>query len=127
MGINMTLGEVVAGLFLLTLLGWAWRGRGVRELALQHAQARCRSERLQLLDAHVAFAGWRWLVCSDGRRRLVRRYGFEFSATGVERCNGWLAMYGRRLVRMELSPYPVPAGAEEESPVAAVRRIPADD
>lgn len=126
MGINMILGELVAGLLLLSLLGWFWRGRGVRELALQYAQARCRSELLQLLDAHVAFAGWRWLICADGRRRLVRRYDFEFSATGVERCNAWLAMYGRRLVRMELSPYPVPAGAEE-SLNGAFRQISADD
>ncbi|TDQ37272.1 DUF3301 domain-containing protein [Thiopseudomonas denitrificans] len=107
MGINVTLGEVVAGLFLLALLGWFWRGRGVREQALQHAQRRCRAEGLQLLDAHVAFAGWRWLADDRGRRRLVRRYTFEFSATGLERRSGSLAMAGRHLLQLELPPYPV--------------------
>lgn len=127
MGINMTLGEVTAGLLLLALMGWFWRGRGVRELALQHAQQRCRTEGLQLLDAHVAFAGWRWLACADERRRLVRRYDFEFSATGVERRSGWLAMYGRRLVRLELPPYPVPADAGEAERPGVFRQMSADD
>lgn len=107
MGISITLGEVVAGLLLLALVAWFWRGRGVRELALQHVQARCRIEGLQLLDAYVAFIGWRWLTSAGGRGRLVRCYGFEFSATGVERRSGWLAMYGRQLVSLELPPYPV--------------------
>lgn len=66
MGISITLGEVVAGLLLLALVAWFWRGRGVRELALQHVQARCRIEGLQLLDAYVAFIGWRWLTSAGG-------------------------------------------------------------
>lgn len=126
----MSLGEVVAALLLLALGGWFWRGRGVRELALQHAQRRCRAEGLQLLDEHVAFAGWRWLDTGHGRR-LVRCYTFEFSATGLERRGARLSMAGRRLVQLELSPYAMlekagPAVVQELSP-PALRQPPAGD
>lgn len=126
MEINMSLQQLAAGLVLLAILGWFWRGRGVRELALRHAQARCRAEQLQLLDAHVAFAGWNLLADANGRKRLVRRYRFEFSVTGVDRHSGWLAMAGRRLLRLELPPYPMlDAGQEEAS--AVFRQTPAGD
>ena len=124
----MTLGEVTAGLALLAAVAWFWRGRGVRELALQHAIQRCRAERLQLLDAHVAFAGWRWWRDAAGARRLMRCYSFEFSVSGQERFAGTLGMYGRRLVLMELPPYPVPEGQEAATvTLDAVRQIPAAD
>ena len=126
MGISITLGEVVAGLLLLALVAWFWRGRGVRELALQHVQARCRIEGLQLRDAYVAFIGRRWLTSAGGRGRLVRCYGFEFSATGVERRSGWLAMHGRQLVSLELPPYPVTDNGTDavQNPF---RQLPGDD
>lgn len=125
---EMSLGEVTAGLALLAAAAWFWRGRGVRELALQHAIQRCRAEGLQLLDAHVAFAGWRWWHDGTGSRRLLRRYSFEFSVSGQERFSGSLGMYGRRLVQMELPPYPVPEGQESATvTLDAVRQIPAAD
>src|SRR5690606_26724991 len=126
MGISITLGEVVAGLLLLALVAWFWRGRGVRELALQHVQARCRSEGLQLLDAYVAFIGWRWLTSARGRGRLVRGYAVEFRAAGVERRSGWLAMHGRQLVSLELPPYPVTDNGTDavQNPF---RQLPGDD
>lgn len=123
----MSLGQVVAGLALLSLLGWFWRGRGVRELALQHAQRRCRSEGLQLLDAHVAFAGWRWLRREGQPGRWVRSYSFEFSATGMDRHTGRLAMHGRRLLQLELPPYPIVQQAESADGAKVFRPPLADD
>lgn len=110
----MSLEHVVAGLVLLALLSWFWRARGVRELALQHALQRCRAEGLQLLDAHVAFAGWRWLRVNDKQRRLVRSYSFEFSVTGVDRYTARLTLFGRQLQQVELPPYPIIAQQEPQ-------------
>jgi len=123
----MSLEHVVAGLVLLTLLSWFWRGRGVRELALQHAQRRCRVEGLQLLDAHVAFAGWRWLRGTENRGWLARSYSFEFSVTGVDRHTGRLAMHGRRLLQIELPPYPIPQQEPQVIDPGRLRQCPADD
>src|SRR5690554_8061178 len=78
------------------------------------------------LDAYVAFIGWRWLTSAGGRGRLVRCYGLEFSATGVERRSGWLAMYGRQLVSLELPPYPVTDNGTD-AVQHPVRRLPGDD
>lgn len=103
----MELGEVATGLALLAALAWFWRGRGIRELALHYAQQRCRQEGLQLLDAHVAFSGWRRWPDAVGKRRLVRCYTFEFSVSGQERYTGTLGMRGRSLARIELPPYPM--------------------
>lgn len=126
MEVSMNLQQVAAGLLLFAVLGWLWRGRGVRELALHHAQARCRAEGLQLLDAHVAFAGWRWMAADGQRKRLVRRYSFEFSASGVDRRSGWLAMSGRQLFWLELPPYPVMQPVHTETP-GAIRQTPGGD
>ncbi len=109
--------ETLAGLLLLVLaFAVFWRGRGVRELAYRHAQRRCVSEGVQLLDDQVAFAGWRWQRGNQGQRYLVRSYVFEFSVTGTERLRGWMSMRGRQLAAMELAPYPVFESAREPEP-----------
>ena len=113
----MDLKGVMAGLALLAFFAWFWRGRGIRELALVHAQKRCHAEGLQLLDAHVAFAGWKWWTTAEGRRYWLRCYVFEFSATGQDRHTALIRMHGRRLVQLELPPYPV-AREEQVPPVA---------
>lgn len=118
----MSLGQVVAGLVICVALAWFWRGRGVRELALQHARHRCRAEGLQLLDAHVAFAGWGWWRKAGGPGRLVRCYTFEFSVTGVDRRTARLVMAGRRLLELEIPPYPIAEPVPE-----AIRQTSADN
>lgn len=122
----MNLTEIVIGLVVVSGVAWFWRGRGVRERALTYAQARCRSEGLQLLDGYVAFAGWQLFTDARGRRYLVRRYTFEFSVSGRERLQALMLMYGQRLLKLELPPYPCRAeNAPSEAIAAEVQTQPA--
>lgn len=115
----MDLGAVTGLLLLVAAFAVFWRGRGVRELAYQHARQRCAAEGLQLLDGQVAFAGWRWYRGSAGQRYLARSYAFEFSARGVDRYRGTMLMRGRHLAAIELPPYPSLQDSPQEAVVTA--------
>lgn len=73
-----------------------------REVALRRVRALCGELGLQLLDDTVRLV--RLWPCRgrDGRLRLCRRYRFEFSVRAVERCEGEVALEGRRVVQMRL-------------------------
>ena len=67
---------------------------GARECALKAGRAACSQNGLQLLDQTVALAGLRLARNRSGRLRLNRRYRFEFSLDGYDRCDGYILLLG---------------------------------
>lgn len=82
---------------------WIWvealRGR---ELALRAGARACRRLDVQFLDETVALAALRPARGTDGRLRLQRTYGFEFSIDGVDRRPGRIVVFGRSVVSVQL-------------------------
>jgi len=62
---------------------------------------------VQLLDDTVAFAQLRLARDAEGRLRVRRTYGFEFSDTGNNRRRGAIVMLGGMLTDLQLEPYPL--------------------
>jgi hypothetical protein len=77
-----------------------------REIALYATQQHCQKLKLQLLDECVALTAF-WIKRNDhGHYQGWRSYTFEFSATGLERCEGRLIMLGSTIISITLDPYP---------------------
>ncbi|MBM4226298.1 MAG: DUF3301 domain-containing protein [Gammaproteobacteria bacterium] len=92
------------GLLLLVLVGallglWQWSVKG-REQVLAISREVCRDLHMQRLDDSVALNGMR-LVRSP-HWALERRYEFEFSADGADRCKGQVFQSGLSLQRVRL-------------------------
>ena len=79
----------------------------VRERAVAAGRAACRRYGVQLLDDTVAFAQLRLARDAEGRLRVRRTYGFEFSDTGNNRRRGAIVMLGGMLTDLQLEPYPL--------------------
>ncbi len=89
--------DSLLGLLVVLLTGWLWLNTlRARELALAQARRACEGAGVQLLDQAVALRGMGLVWTAQGLR-LRRRYGFEFSADGVERRAGQLILLGLRL------------------------------
>lgn len=85
------------------LVAWAWySGTKAKEAAVRAARRACERHRQQLLDETVVLQGMRLRRDGSGRVRVLRRYGFEFSADGMERRPGELELLGQRLVAVNL-------------------------
>ncbi|MBK7355929.1 DUF3301 domain-containing protein [Propionivibrio sp.] len=83
------------GLLLLAATGWIWfDSLNAREAAVSAARAACRSEDRLLLDDTVAIQRVALGRDDDGVLRIWRRYGFEYSDTGNDRCAGRIVMLG---------------------------------
>ncbi|MCX2784332.1 DUF3301 domain-containing protein [Microbulbifer thermotolerans] len=96
-------------LFLPTLaVGYLWTGMAAKEQVRRVAARYCREQGLQLLDDTVALTRTRLKRDERGQLRLHRSYGFEFTSTGEYRYAGTVVLHGRRITRIQLSPYHVP-------------------
>ena len=90
----MTLLDIL-GLLTLVALGWfLWDSLRVREVANEAMRSTCKAEGLLFLDDTVALHSLRPSRDDDGRLRLRRVYGFEFSDTGHNRRKGSVIMMG---------------------------------
>jgi hypothetical protein len=58
---------------------------------------------VQFLDGTVAFAGFRLTRNSQGKRRLLRTYTFDYTSDGVERAQGFIVLAGMRLEAVGLA------------------------
>lgn len=85
---------------------WLWRGYGIREVALKLARRHCEKLDIELLDENVALRSLRLLRDTQGRLRLAREYGFEFTVTGDQRLTGCITLFGHHLANIELQPHP---------------------
>lgn len=83
---------------LLAVTVWAWvDALRAREAALRACRRTCERHGLQLLDETVALRRLRLGRSADGRVRLRRHYGFEYSERGDERRQGEAVLLGRRI------------------------------
>jgi hypothetical protein len=92
---------------LLAVAYTVWRtALEAREAANRIARDACSGAVLQLLDDTVAFSGFRWGRDSNGRRRLLRTYTFDYTADGFERAQGFIVLSGRQLEAVGLASNP---------------------
>lgn len=84
---------------------WLWLDSvKARETAVYEAARACQADALQLLDETVAIRALRLIRDSEGRLKLLREYGFEFSETGDDRRSGRLTLVGHELEMLHLRP-----------------------
>ena len=98
-------------LVLLAAAVWLWLDSlKVREIGVKAAQRACADESLQFLDDTVAIRSLRLVRDDDGRLRLRRVYGFEYSDTGDNRRPGTVTLLGQRVELLHVRPqlYVVP-------------------
>jgi len=77
-----------------------------RESANRIARDTCSKAVVQLLDDTVAFAGLRLARDSQGRRRLLRTYTFDYTTDGFERAQGFIVLARGRLEAVGLAGNP---------------------
>ncbi|GAB7530360.1 DUF3301 domain-containing protein [Pseudomonas sp. 3A(2025)] len=102
----LTLGNIFVLMLLATVAAWLWHAHGLREKALARVKQHCARLELELLDENVAFRRMAWVPDAQGRKRLARIYGFEFTVTGEQRHPGTITMFGAHSAQIELAPYP---------------------
>ena len=78
-----------------------------REAALAAGRAACERYGLLLLDDTVAVTKVRFARDDDGRLRVARTYGFEFSDTGNNRRQGSIFLVGGQAEDIHFDPYAV--------------------
>jgi len=84
---------------------WFWADSlKAREIAVRAAAGACAEEGLQFLDETAAVRSLRLARDDEGRLRLRRIYGFEFSDTGDNRRVGSLALLGQEVEWLNLRP-----------------------
>jgi hypothetical protein len=107
----MSMPEIL-GFLALAVGGWFfWDSLKAREAANAAMRFACRTEGLLFLDDTVALVSVWPVRNDDGRVRLRRVYGFEYSDTGQNRRKGTLTMVGHRVSVLDIGPRPVPEGA----------------
>ncbi len=77
-----------------------------RAAANRIAKDACSRAVVQFLDGTVAFAGFRLTRNSQGKRRLLRTYTFDYTSDGVERAQGFIVLAGMRLEAVGLAGNP---------------------
>lgn len=95
----------IAGLVLLTGLGWLWLDSlKARDAAIQAARRACGTEDLQLLDDTVSIASLKPVRDDDGHLLLQRVYTFEYSDTGDNRRRGSVVLLGHGVSLINIGP-----------------------
>jgi hypothetical protein len=100
LSLPLLLGVIGAALFV-----WFWQSSlGARERANRAALEACERMHLQFLDGTVAFA--RLGVARDdrGRLNLRRTYVFDYTATSIERRQGFVVLLGNRVESLGFEP-----------------------
>jgi len=77
-----------------------------REAANRIAKDTCSRAVVQFLDGTVAFAGFRLSRGTQGGRRLLRTYTFDYTSDGFERAQGFIVLAGLRLEAVGLAGSP---------------------
>lgn len=107
--------ELSWGLLTIVLLAaavvWFWQDSlAARESANAAAKEACSRLSLQFLDGTVAFARVA-LVRDGGVLKLRRTYVFDYTATSIERRQGFVLLTGRRVESVGYAPGDAPDAA----------------
>jgi len=92
------------GLALIALVWWSAMGAKARARAA--ARAACEDAEMLFID-ELALKRLHLTRDAHGKRRLARRYGFEFYQRGDRRYTGTIEMHGQRVARVHMGPRPV--------------------
>ena len=97
------------GLLMLLLLAaaavWFWQDSlAARESANAAAKEACTRLGLQFLDGTVAFARLALVRVDGGFLQLRRTYVFDYTATSIERRQGFVLLTGRRVESIGYAP-----------------------
>ena len=84
---------------------WFWQDSlAARESANAAAKEACTRLGLQFLDGTVAFARLALVRVGGGRLQLRRTYVFDYTATSIERRQGFVLLTGRRVETVGYAP-----------------------
>lgn len=90
-------------LALIALAGWlVWDSLRAREHANAAMRAACERRGLLFLDDTVSLRSVRPVRGDDGRIRLRRAYGFQYSDTGHNRRNGTITLVADAVAALDL-------------------------
>lgn len=96
---------------LLTVIGlaatvvWFWQDSlAARESANRAAKEACDRLSLQFLDGTVAFARLAFVRVDGGALKLRRTYVFDYTATSIERRQGFVLLTGRKVESVGYAP-----------------------
>lgn len=92
----MTITLFVLLLVAILVLGWS-ATRGAAEAARRHGRAACERAGVQWLDQSVALTRIGLRRDGHGRLRLLSQYSFDYSADGISRERGSMALLGSQL------------------------------
>ena len=115
------------GLLALILLGaavlWFWQDSlAARESANAAAKEACTRLGLQFLDGTVAFARLALVRVDGGFLQLRRTYVFDYTATSIERRQGFVLLTGRRVESIGYAPGDTQADAALVRPESVAPR-----
>ena len=115
------------GLLALILLGaavlWFWQDSlAARESANAAAKEACTRLGLQFLDGTVAFARIALVRVDGGFLQLRRTYVFDYTATSIERRQGFVLLTGRRVESIGYAPGETQADAALVRPESVAPR-----
>ncbi len=86
-------------------IAWFWQDSlAARERANAAAIEACERLGLQFLDGTVAFARIGWTRGTSGRLSLRRTYVFDYTATSIERSQGFVVLNGHRVETVGYAP-----------------------
>ncbi len=105
---------IALAVFGAVALAWI-SARGAAEVAAHYGRRACSEGGVQWLDHTVVLERLGLKRAPDGWIRPLRRYRFEFSASGHDRQRGYLELLGTELqwLRMPPQPQPEPIPAPE--------------
>ncbi len=112
LSLPLLIGVVCAAAFV-----WFWQNSlSARERANRAAVDACTRMNLQFLDGTVAFARLRLARNDRGQLSLRRTYVFDYTATSIERRQGFVVLLGTRVESIGFDPDRMPArtGARAE-------------
>lgn len=92
-------------LIVAAVVAWFWQDSlTARERANAAAIEACERLGLQFLDGTVAFARLGWTRGTSGRVTLRRTYVFDYTATSIDRLQGFVVLSGHRVETVGYAP-----------------------
>jgi hypothetical protein len=89
-------------LMLLAIIVWFWQENlRYREFAVRQCKRICQEMNLQLLDQTVALTSLKLRRDQNKNIKILRKYNFEISMDGANRCRGYIILLGFNIIHTE--------------------------